>query len=130
MSEQCKQLTENRETPQHERRDGVTYTPRFDICETEDELVLYGDLPGVEAGDLDIRFEDKELSIHGRVAPRQAEHRRVREEYGVGDYHRTFAVGESIDTGKIHAELKNGVLTVHLPKAESVKPKRIEVRAV
>jgi HSP20 family protein len=130
MSEQGKQLTESRETPQHEGHEGVTYTPRFDICETDNELVLYGDLPGVEPGDLDIHFEDSELAIHGKVAPRRAEHRRVREEYGVGDYYRTFAVGESIDAEKISAELKNGVLTIHLPKAESVKPKRIEVRAV
>jgi HSP20 family protein len=130
MSEQCNQLTKNDEGTQQCRREGVTFTPRFDICETENELVLYGDLPGVEAGDLDVRFEDKELAIHGKVAPRQADHRRLRDEYGVGDFYRTFAVGEAVDAAKISAELKNGVLTVHLPKAESAKPKRIEVRAV
>ena len=130
MSEQCKQLTKNDEATQQRTRESVTYTPRFDICETEDELILCGDLPGVEAGDLDIRFEDKELAIQGKVAPRQADHRRLRDEYGVGDFYRTFAVGKSVDAGKISAELKNGVLTVHLPKAENAKPKRIEVTAV
>jgi len=106
----------------------VAYTPRFDIWENEDEMVLYGDLPGVDAKNLDIRFEDKQLSIHGRVEPRQTGIEYLYAEYGVGDFFRTFAIGESIDGTKISAELKNGVLTVHLPKAEAVKPKRIEVR--
>jgi HSP20 family molecular chaperone IbpA len=82
----------------------------------------------VNAGDLDIRFEDKQLSIHGRVAPRHNGGQFLYAEYGVGDFFRTFAIGESIDASKISAELKNGVLTVHLPKTEAVKPKRIEVR--
>ena len=130
MSEQCKQVNKNDEATQQDTREPVTFTPRFDICENENELILYGDLPGVEAGDLDVRFEDKELAIHGRVAPRQADQRRLRDEYGVGDFYRTFTVGEAVDAGKINAELKNGVLTVHLPKAESAKPKRIEVKTV
>jgi HSP20 family molecular chaperone IbpA len=129
MTAQGKHLTEKDNGTRQDGRETVTYTPRFDICETDDELVLYGDLPGVEAGDLEIRFEDKELLIHGKVAPRQSDHRRIREEYGVGDYVRTFAVGESVDAEKISAELKNGVLTVHLPKSDSVKPRRIEVRS-
>lgn len=130
MSEQCKQLTENETATSQRKGDSVTYTPRFDICETEDELVLYGDLPGVEAGDLDIQFEDKELTIHGKVAERSSDRRPLRDEYGIGDYYRTFSVGEAIDDGKISAELRNGVLTVRLPKAESAKPKRIDVRTV
>jgi HSP20 family molecular chaperone IbpA len=130
MSDQKNQLTTDNSATECCARDSVTYTPRFDICETEDELILYGDLPGVEAGDLDIRFEDKELAIHGKVAPRQVDPRRIREEYGVGDFYRTFTVGESIEAAKINAELKNGVLTIHLPKAEAAKPKRIEVKAV
>ena len=48
-------------------------------------------------------------------------------EYGIGDFYRTFSVAETIDGSKISAELKNGVLTVHLPKTEEVKPRRIEV---
>lgn len=130
MSEQCKQLPAVENEAQRRASEGVTYTPRFDICETDDELILYGDLPGVEAGDLDIRFEDKELTIHGKVASGPSGRRRLRDEYGVGDYYRTFSVDEALDAERISAELKNGVLTVHLPKAESAKPKRIEVRAV
>jgi HSP20 family protein len=48
---------------------------------------------------------------------------------GVGDYHRSFTIGEAIDAEKISAEMHNGVLTLHLPKSEKVKPRRIEVKA-
>jgi HSP20 family molecular chaperone IbpA len=105
-----------------------TFVPRFDIWEGDDELLLYGDLPGVSADDLDIRFENRELSIHGAVKPRhQGEF--VYGEYDIGDFHRTFTVGEAIDAEKISAEMSNGVLTLRLPKSEKVKPRRIQVNA-
>ena len=107
----------------------VNYVPRFDIWENDHELVLYGDLPGVVPEDLDIHFENRELKIYGRVPQRLANVEPLYSEYGIGDFQRTFTVGESIDTGKISAELKNGVLTVFLPKSEAVKPRRIEVKS-
>jgi HSP20 family protein len=110
-------------------RSGVTYTPRFDIFETDEELVLMGDLPGVAPEDLDIRFEDSVLTVDGRVAPRHEGHEALYCEYGIGDFRRSFNVGDAIDASKISAELKNGVLTLHLPKTEAVKPRRIEVKA-
>lgn len=110
-------------------RGGTTYTPRFDIYETHDELVLVGDMPGVAPENLDVRFEDDLLTIHGRVDPRHAELDVLWCEYGIGDFYRSFTVGEAIDTSRITAELKNGVLTIHLPKTEAVKPRRIEVKA-
>ena len=112
-----------------ERTRDITYTPRFDIGETEDELVLYGDLPGVSPQDLEIHFENKELTIHGKVAPRHSELECVYGEYGIGDFYRTFAIGESVAAEKISAELKNGVLIVHLPKTDAVKPRKIAVKA-
>ncbi|MCU0959845.1 MAG: Hsp20/alpha crystallin family protein [Pirellulaceae bacterium] len=116
-------------TPEAQLMKGsVSYVPRFDIWEDENELVLYGDLPGVAPEDLDIHFENHELRIYGRVAPRYANVEALYSEYGIGDFHRTFTVGESIDTEQIAAELKNGVLTVRLPKSEAVKPRRIEVK--
>ncbi|WP_442506005.1 Hsp20/alpha crystallin family protein [Novipirellula sp. SH528] len=105
-----------------------TYVPRFDIWEGEEELLLYGDLPGVSVEDLDIRFENRELTIHGKVAARH-EGEFLIGEYGTGDFHRTFTVGESIDAEKISAEMKHGVLTLTLPKSEKVKPRRIKVQA-
>jgi HSP20 family molecular chaperone IbpA len=107
---------------------GVTYTPRIDIWENDDELVLYADLPGVKSEDLDIRFENRELTLFGKVCPRHDDINFVYGEYGIGDFYRTFAIGESIDGDKISAELRDGVLTLHLPKTDAVKPRRIEVK--
>jgi HSP20 family molecular chaperone IbpA len=108
---------------------GRTYSPRFDIWETDEELVLYGDLPGVTPEGLDIQFENRELTIHGKIEPRHNERNPLYSEYGIGDYYRTFTIGETIDSSKISAEMKQGVLTLHLPKTEAVKPRRIEVKA-
>jgi HSP20 family molecular chaperone IbpA len=108
---------------------GPTFVPRFDILETEDELTLFGDLPGVRSEDLDIRFENNQLIVHGKVAPRHENREFLYGEYGIGDFYRVFNIGESIDSGKISAELKNGTLALHLPKAEAVKPRKIAVKA-
>ena len=105
------------------------YRPRFDIRETDDELLLYGDLPGVEADDVDIQFENRELTIKGPVSSARGEVTFLHKEYGIGEFRRSFAVTESIDVAKISAELKDGVLTIHLPKKEEVKPQRIRVKA-
>ncbi len=110
------------------RDPNLLYTPRVDILETEDELTLYADVPGVEPGDVDVRFENGELVIHGRCQPRQRGEEYLAWEFGVGDYYRAFAVNDVINADQISAELKNGVLTVHLPKSEAVKPKRIPVK--
>jgi len=110
-------------------RQSPAYQPRFDIVETENELTLYGDLPGVDEQGLDIRYEDEQLMIHGKVPPRHADVPFLRQEYGVGDFQRTFRIGESIDSDQITAELKNGVLAIRLPKSQAAKPRRIEVKA-
>lgn len=107
---------------------GVVFTPRCDIVETEEDLVLMADLPGVKPEDLDLRFENGELMLHGRCWPRQAQGKFVGGEYEVGDFHRVFSVSEDINSDKIRAELKNGELTVHLPKSEKAKPRKIAVR--
>jgi HSP20 family protein len=115
--------------PERTRSSAVTYTPRCDILETADELTIYADLPGVQPGDVDIRFENGELAIDAKCALRHENVNRLAWEYGIGDYYRAFAINEAIDADKIAAELKNGVLTVHLPKSEAVKPKKIAVKA-
>ncbi len=97
--------------------------------ETEEKLLLFGDLPGVAKDDLDVRFENGELTIEGKVLPRQAEHEFLYGEYGIGDFHRSFAISETIDAEKISAELRDGVLTLHLPKVEAAKPRKIKVKA-
>jgi HSP20 family protein len=107
---------------------GLCFTPRVDIVETEEESLLLADLPGVKPKDVDVRFDNGELIIDGRCAPRHQGANYLLSEYGVGDFYRAFTISEQIDWQKISAELKNGVLTVHLPKAETVKPRKITVK--
>lgn len=109
-------------------RGGPLYSPRIDIWENDDELLLFADLPGVAPEDLDIQFENRELRLHGKVGLRHANIDFVDGEYGIGDFYRTFTIGETIDAENISAKLRNGVLTLHLPKIEAVKPRRIEVK--
>jgi HSP20 family protein len=111
-------------------RNGQFYRPNVDILEKADELVLVADLPGVKPDDLDIRFEQGELSIRGRVNPRYTEGTKfLLNEYGLGDFYRTFHVGDQVDTTRINAQYRDGVLTLHLPKVEAVKPRKIAVNA-
>jgi HSP20 family protein len=109
-------------------RSGRFYRPGVDILEQNDELQLVVDMPGVKASEIDVRFEDGQLHLHGPVAPRQTpETRYLLQEYGVGDFDRTFRVSEQIDGSKIRAEYADGVLTLHLPKVEAAKPRKIAV---
>ncbi|MCG3136963.1 MAG: hypothetical protein HJJLKODD_00804 [Phycisphaerae bacterium] len=109
-------------------RSGTLYTPRVDIVEQAEQLLLIADLPGVRAADVEIKYEKGELAIHGHVAERLSDQSRfVRREYGVGDFHRTFQIGEGIDTQQIEAEMRDGVLTVALPKTPQLRPRTIKV---
>ena len=109
-------------------RGGPTYRPNVDIIEKDDELLLLADLPGTKADSIDIDYERGELSIYARIEPRQSPKAiYLLREYGVGDFHRTFRVGEAIDVNRIEAEVKNGVLTLHLPKVEAARPRKIKV---
>jgi HSP20 family protein len=109
-------------------RGGVYFTPRVDIYELENELVLYADLPGVRAEDVELHYERGELTLHGKVRSRPRPDQFYQWEYEEGDFFRVFQVHESIDGTRIEAECKNGVLTVHLPKAEAARPRQVKVR--
>jgi HSP20 family protein len=91
-------------TPPEATRGGFYYTPRVDIYETDDEVVLQCDMPGVKPQDADVRFEKGELSLYGKVQPRQAPAECLDEEYGVGDFYRSFAIAPEIEADKILAE--------------------------
>lgn len=109
---------------------GRSYIPNVDILENKDELLLIADVPGARADGVSIDYDRGCLTIQAAVAPRQDDSRinYFVQEYGVGNFSRTFQVGEGIDSNKINAEIADGVLTVHLPKAEKLRPRKIEVK--
>ncbi len=104
------------------------WTPRADIFETENELALEFDLPGIQQKDLEIVVEKGALVLKGeRKAPANMEqYRRVERNYG--SFTRVFTLPEVVDAEKISANLSNGVLTLRLPKREEVKPRQIQVK--
>lgn len=128
------EVTRKRENPPAQpehTRGGRIYSPSVDIVELDNELLLIADVPGAKANDVDINYEQGMLAVHVRIEPRQKEDQTefLFREYGVGDYYRSFQVGEGIDPQAINAELKDGVLTVHLPKTQAAKPRKILVKA-
>jgi len=110
-------------------RGGYAFTPRVDIFETDTELLLYAEVPGVRAEDVDLHFEKGELTLHAKVNVPENRPAGWLREYEVGDFYRVLSINESIDTKRIEAECKNGVLTLHLPKVEAVRPRQIAVKA-
>jgi HSP20 family protein len=103
-------------------------TPPVDIFEENQGLVVVADLPGVEPGNVDVRVDRGVLTIQARANHLVASQPQYRE-YQLSGFFRQFQLPEEIDAAQIAAELKNGVLTLHLPRAERHQPRRIQVRA-
>lgn len=107
------------------------YSPLTDIVESADEILVLADMPGVDEKCVDITLEKNVLTIYAYPPEEIVEnYSQVFSEYGVGDFERKFVVSQEIDREKIAAKVKNGVLTVHLPKTGPAKARKIEVRAV
>jgi HSP20 family protein len=105
------------------------WAPSVDIYETENELVVKADLPDVEPKDIDVRVENQTLTIAGERkfedASNDKGYHRIERSYG--NFVRSFAVPSSFDTEKIAADIKNGVLTVTLPKKDAAKPRQVKI---
>jgi len=101
-------------------------TPPVDIYELPEGLVVMADVPGVTKDDLDVRVENNILTIRGR-ASRAMQGAPVYREYELMHYFRQFELSDKVDQSKIQADLKHGVLTLTLPKAEEAKPRKIAV---
>ena len=102
-------------------------TPGVNIFETKDGYVLQAEIPGVSKSGLDITLEGNELTIVGRRGAAEAKGDLVYRESRQADYRRVFELDPAIDTGKINAQVEQGLLTLHLPKSERVKPRKITV---
>jgi len=105
------------------------YTPLVDITETDDAFLFQADAPGVKSGDIDISFENGVLTIQGKVQPRRAQDQNyVWQEYGVGNFYRQFTLNTPVNVDQIRAELKNGELKLTVPKAESARTRKIQIK--
>lgn len=109
------------------RTSGRVLIPAVDIFESEDNLTVVADLPGVRRDGLEINLERGVLTISGAVNL-QPRGKAVLREFSRASYYRQFRLSEHIDADKSEAELKNGVLTLVIPKAESAKPRKIAIR--
>jgi HSP20 family protein len=112
-----------------EPRASRPWSPSVDILETEDALTVRADLPGVKIEDIDIRVENQTLTISGSRKFEKDEsvkgYHRIERSYG--EFVRSFAVPSTVDTDKVAADYKNGVLTVTMPRKESAKPRQVKV---
>ncbi len=107
----------------------LTYQPNVDICDCGAEVLIIADIPGARTDGIDVSFEDGVLSLHAQVQPRDLPGRSVVQEYGIGDYRRSFRLGDDFDASQITADYRHGVLTIHVPRLAAVRPRKVEVRA-
>ena len=118
--------------PTREDRERIVqaFTPPIDIHEEPEGLILEADLPGAVAQNLGIQLEDNVLSLYARIdSPVPEGARLLHEEYRLGDYQRSFILGDEVDRERITAELAHGVLRLFLPKADRLRTRRIEIKS-
>src|SRR5215472_4457757 len=108
---------------------GRPWAPAVDILETEDAITLKADVPDVNINDLDIRVENNTLTVKGHRKFEKNENvkgwHRIERSYG--EFVRSFALPNTVDTEKVGADYKNGVLSISLPKKEAAKPRQVKV---
>jgi len=129
LQEQFSRLFDTSFPGRSSESDLTTWAPAVDIQETENELMLKADLPGIEEKDIDVRIENNTLTIRGeRKFEKQVnEDNYLRVERSYGSFSRSFSLPNTINTEAINAECKNGVLTVQMPKRAESKPKQVKV---
>ncbi len=124
QKEQQQLSTESRPQSAQSRRFA---TPLVDIESTEDGYVLYAEMPGVSKDGIEVTVENGDLLIVGHRRPLEVSGEPLYRESRLYDFRRVYELDPSIDTSRISARIENGLLIVNLPKAEKVKPRRIEV---
>ena len=116
-------------SPAEQTTPGLIFTPAVDIFETDKEITLLADMPGVKADDLSIDLRDNTLTLSAVTSPvDNADEEEILVEYETGRYYRQFSLGELISQENIDAKLNDGVLRLSLPKVEKATPKRIAVK--
>jgi HSP20 family protein len=130
LSQAMNRLFDSPESEYTARGANVSWTPAIDVAEDKDKIVLTADLPGLAEKDVDIQIEKEVLTLRGeRTLDRKVEgehHRRF--ERVSGSFVRSFTLPPTIDTEHVSAALKDGVLTLTLPKKPEAQPKKISVK--
>ena len=125
------QVSEKKElaSPAEQTRAGLVFTPNVDIFETETDITLLADIPGVKPEDLTIDLKDNILTLSGEIRNSESEAEKiVYSEYQTGSYYRQFTISEVIDQSKIEARISDGILKLALPKVEKAAPRKITVQ--
>lgn len=120
-------LAKREETKVKEQPERGYLSPPVNITETSDGYVLEAEMPGVNRAGLQVLLEGNELTLVGRRQSEITGADLLYRESAPRDFRRTFVLDPTIDTAKIDAKMENGILTLQLPKAESVKPRRIDI---
>ena len=110
-----------------------TWVPAIDVVETKDAYVLYAELPGVDASQVDIKFEQNVLTLRGTKpsalnVDKDGELRVFAAERVSGGFERSLRLPEFVDADKISADFTNGLLTITVPKAQAAQPRKIEIK--
>ncbi len=122
-------LTTKKEETLERRQELPRVAPVVDIFENDDEILLHADMPGVTKENITINVDNGRLEITG-TRRLQTKGSGSWQEFGDVEYRRVFSVPQTINVEKVNAELKEGVLNLHLPKAEAAKPRTIKISAV
>jgi HSP20 family protein len=105
-----------------------SFQPGIDVCDRGTDVTVVADIPGARPDGIDVTFDDGVLSLAAAVPDRDLPGRGVRREYAVGDYRRSFRLGDGFDASLITADYRRGVLTIRVPRLAAVRPRKVEVR--
>jgi len=107
----------------------TTWSPAVDIYETDNEIVVKAELPGVDRKDINLNLENNVLTLKGerRFEKETKEENYHRIERAYGGFSRSFSIPATVDEERIRADYKDGILKIALPKKEQVRPKQIKI---
>jgi HSP20 family molecular chaperone IbpA len=121
------ELANREETKVERSRELPVAAPVVDIYENDKEILLYADMPGVAKEEITVNIDNGKLTITG-VRMMEVNGALNRAEFGDVEYRRTFSVPQTISVATVNAELKDGILRLHLPKSEAARPRQIEIK--
>jgi HSP20 family protein len=112
----------------HPAKNPQSYRAPVDVYEAKDRFIVLADMPGTTSDDIELVIDGNMLEITGLVTDRYATlGKGLRQEYGIGDYHRHFRIGSGINADEISAVYRDGILNVNLPKQMPIQPRTVHV---